>query len=518
MDSNIYILKGIPLDNRYVNTLSWENEAAQYNYFYNNRSYIMRDGSYVRSQNIFRAAAKYDDLEGCNYLMYQNENKWYYAFITDIKYINDNTSHVEFEIDVMQTWYFDYELKSCFIEREHVENDSIGANTVPEGIEFGDYIVNIEYNAWNFNTQDYIVIVGSTVNLATLESDAPIMKDSNYINGWRYFGFELAGATNLISEIVGNLTAENKIDAIKSIFLFPRYFTRPDPDYQGGTSQYFLGALLWNGAPASMAVGQPDIIDGYVPRNNKLKCYPYNVLTVSNNQGQAIDYRFENFTNNEAQLIANCTLSESAKTILTPVNYGSSMSLGADKTFYDYGVTLPSMPLGGWSNDLYSAWFSQNGATWAVGTAAQILTLGASVASGNILGATIGLSGVVNSMQQVSNALTQPPSSQGNSGNGSTLLATNKYWFTVQNKTVKVEYARQLDLFFDMFGYKVNTVKVPNIRSRPNWNYIKTINCTISGNVTPPYYRKICDIYDSGITFWHSQDVGNYSLNNTTGG
>ena len=81
---------------------------------------------------------------------------------------------------------------------------------------------------------------------------------------------------------------------------------------------------------------------------------------------------------------------------------------------------------------------------------------------------------------------------------------------------VNNQYARMIDDFFDKYGYAVDNVKVPNISARPHWNYVKTHDCTITGSVPADDMKKICNIFNSGITFWkNGSEVGNYSLDNS---
>ena len=78
---------------------------------------------------------RFEDLLGYNYCMYKNDSykdKWFYAFITDIKYVNDGMSEVTIETDTFQTWQFDIVYMNSFIEREHVGDDTIGLHTLPE--------------------------------------------------------------------------------------------------------------------------------------------------------------------------------------------------------------------------------------------------------------------------------------------------------------------------------------------------------------------------------------------------
>ena len=76
--------------------------------------------------------------------------------------------------------------------------------------------------------------------------------------------------------------------------------------------------------------------------------------------------------------------------------------------------------------------------------------------------------------------------------------------FTVYRKSIKEEMAKIIDGYFDMFGYKVNELKVPEIHSRENWNYIKTIDCNFSGDIPGDDLVKLRQMFDNGITLWHN--------------
>ena len=86
--------------------------------------------------------------------------------------------------------------------------------------------------------------------------------------------------------------------------------------------------------------------------------------------------------------------------------------------------------------------------------------------------------------------------------------------FYVFVKTVRDEYAEQLTNYFKMFGYKVNKLEIPNTKSRENYNYIKTIDANIVGNIPSNDLSAIKGIFDKGVTIWHTDNVGDYSLTN----
>lgn len=145
-NTNIRLLK-LPLHLDYKNQLTFASPTAQYNYF-NGLNYLeIEECSYQRKNNTIRYASHIDDIITYNYCMYQNENygnKWFYAFITNMTYINDNMTDIEITTDVYQTWIFDCQFKRSFIEREmiNVDDDIPGANLLPESLELGEPVIS----------------------------------------------------------------------------------------------------------------------------------------------------------------------------------------------------------------------------------------------------------------------------------------------------------------------------------------------------------------------------------------
>lgn len=56
---------------------------------------------------------------------------------------------------------------------------------------------------------------------------------------------------------------------------------------------------------------------------------------------------------------------------------------------------------------------------------------------------------------------------------------------------------------FRYYGYKVNKIETPNIKSRYYFNYICTANTTIEGSLNADIKQSIVDILEKGITFFH---------------
>ena len=129
--TNVRLLK-VPLHLDNKNQLTFSNATAQYNYF-NSLNYIDIDNcAYQRKNSIIRYPAHIDTILEYNYCMYQNENygnKWFYAYVVNMDYVNDGMTEIQIETDVFQTWQFDLNYKQCFVEREMINTD----DDVPRG-------------------------------------------------------------------------------------------------------------------------------------------------------------------------------------------------------------------------------------------------------------------------------------------------------------------------------------------------------------------------------------------------
>ena len=110
----------VPLDNSYTDTLRFTDMPAQYSYF-ESLSGITIDGfTEIRTvdTDTIRVPVNSDELTRYNYMMFKNANyydKWWFAFITGLEYVSPSMTLVTFEIDVMQSWQFEWLLRDCFV-------------------------------------------------------------------------------------------------------------------------------------------------------------------------------------------------------------------------------------------------------------------------------------------------------------------------------------------------------------------------------------------------------------------
>lgn len=495
----IRLLKNVPLDNTYRNTIYFTSAANQTAYFQGKTKYTFAEQSYQRVQKgTLRIGRKSDDLYDCNYLMFQNTaygNKWFYAFVKDVEYVNNETSEVSFEIDVMQTWHFDYDVKMSFVEREMSFTDKIGDNLVPENLELGDYIFKDLGLTSLFNLYQIVIAATFDENM----NDATGGMYGGVFSGLHYNVFS---SWQSASSFIADATEQNKVDGIVSIFMLPIAFTA---DYQSSMPEVF-------NIERDKHINN---IDGYIPKNNKLFTYPYNLLYVTNNEGGAANYAFEYFSSDKCNFNVSGAMCCTPECMLTPLNYK-----GVAKN-YNEKLTIGNFPQCAYTVDTFKAWVAQNqnqlalNAINAIGqTAAGAATM---YASGGMLGAGMTLNGVQqigNLVATVSDKSTLPPQARG--GGGSIINMANQIkGFQFYYAHIRAEFARIIDDYFNVYGYATHRVKIPNRVIRPHWNYVKTVNVSLTGSVPADDMARLRQIYDNGVTFWRNGDeVGNYALDN----
>lgn len=501
------VLNNVPLDLSYDNTIKFSNGNEQLNYFNSKVYKTFENFGLVKLQNKVRVPCNANLILDCNYCMFMNsewQDKWFYAFITDIEYVNPNMCYVTFQIDVLQTWMFAWVLGDSFVEREHVADDTIGHNTEPENLELGDLICNQKWQTGKFTS--WKICVASMVQLGT--TPGTIVPQYGQIYNGVYCGasFYLYNTdTESVAQLNRDLTELNNVNALDNIIAI---YMAP-ADFFNTPQNYKFDLEL----PKHLSD-----VDGYVPRNNKLLTYPFNFLTVTNFSGNSAVYKYELFSNtNNFQYELSGDIQPNASFAWTPRNYKGQPIM------YSEALTLTGLPLCSFTSDTYRAWLAMNQsslqmANVAVGT--QIVGGAASTVIGAISGNPIaagagisavgsGIMGALNNMAKVTDAEAVPNHVKGNQVNN-LMYSNGVFDFGMYCMSIKAEYARSIDDYFDMFGYKVNRVKRPNITGRPYWNYIKTNGCNISGNIFADHITLIKSIFNKGVTFWHDSDVGNY--------
>lgn len=552
-DSDIILIKSpLKLDNN--NQITFTSATAQYNYFISLPHLEYDDCTYQRKDGVIRYATgdnlRYEDLLQYNYCMYKNDsysNKWFYAFITNVRYVNDGMTEISIETDVFQTWQFDIIYMNSFIEREHVSDDTVGLHTIPEGLETGDYIINSGDSVSPIIKPCYIIVAVTYVpdNTPLPSYDARIY--NNIFSGNLLLAFRNAIDVSKFIKIYDKLA---RAEAITNIYMVPILSTGisidDDPDVW---KNYTYDGITTNFAIVPYTTGIYKIVDnvtipntttlnGYTPKNNKLKVFPYCYLSIANNNGTQIDFKYEDFINNTPTFDMYACMTAGGQNALIPQNYKLNSGVQGYEIFYNYGISGGKYPTCSWNTDPYTNWLTQNGVnilgktidaptSQAIsGTIEALIGAGTIGATGldsgseatetGISGVGSGLSKMFNSVQENWKHSLQSPTLEGQVSNGDLCYALGNTDYTYYKMSIKQEYARIIDNYFSLYGYKVNCLATPNIHKRSNWDYIKTSLVNLEGNIPENDLNKIRALFDNGCTFWHTtQYYLDYSRTNS---
>ena len=513
-NSTIILLQcPIELDNN--NQLTFSSKQAQYNYFHGLTKLILDEATFQRKDGVIRFNTDEEDLNGVhyedilkyNYVMYQNTSygdKWFYAFITNVIWVNNGLTDIEIKTDVFQTWQFDVTWKKSFVEREHVAkiNDYAGYNTLPENVETGEYINCVDMQ-FNYGSTYYYCIGLSEDIIRTDPNTTYHNKYNGIISGINYFILQDETDVNMFIFRYNN---SGKIDAINSLFMIPSgYVGTPvwstdatgliHYQYVSNTTTYFdLG---------NITIRKPQIIgetsEGYTPVNAKLLTYPFTYLLADNNTGANIIYK--NVEGSEANtltfnaigtIIAGCNIK------FIPREY---KNVGYN---YNESFNGAKLPVGSWTNDVFTNWLTQNGVNIGLSAISSTISAGSGLLSGNPMMTASGFLGVAQTIGSVFEHSLIPDQAEGNITSSDTMFSCGKISPTFYTRSIKVEYAKIIDQYFSAYGYATHQVKIPNLNNRSNWNFIKTIDANIIGDVIQNDMLEFKNLFNKGITLWHN--------------
>lgn len=547
-DTNIKLLK-VPIEISNKNQITFANATAQFNYFNSLPKLEIERANYQRKDNVLDWPAHIDSIIEYNYCMYQNENysnKWFYAFIVNMQYENNGCTKITLATDVFQTWQFDLEWKQSFIEREmlSVSDDVPGANLIPEGLELGEMKINATATLEELKPVYVVVYTGDVIKSV----DGSTFKVVNQ-NGYEYNGI-FSGVTFIIADEYGFSTLktflnyQDNSDHVLTIFTIPELAVKSLlPDDPPGTHTFYWEVLDRNfkeAATLKTLNSRPSSIDNYTPRNKKLLTYPYLYLGFNPQNGTSKIYRYEDFINATPSFKIISEISPNPEVQFIPQNYRGD----SGDSLNDNG-SLSGYPTISFKTDVFNTWLAQNSEIINLQMQQEQYNYGMDAIMGGVgmIGDLVGMASgkggigsassyvntasdllkldvnheyyIKNQMAQIEKQKMLPDKATLSSSN-STLIGYDLMKYNIFTRySIKSQFAERLDKYFDMYGYLTNTVKVPNLNNRNNWNYVKTIGANIIANIPQEDLQAIKELFNNGITLWHNPSTFlDYSQNN----
>lgn len=530
-DSEIILCKGIKLDKNFENVLSYDNydmvNLCRNNQIATSTNYSILDPTV----NSIDVALPYASCIYANYIAFKNPhygNKWFFGFVDKVKYVSNNCTTIEYKVDVFSTWYEEFNIGKAFIEREHVEDDTIGKHTLPENIDTGDFVVNktVDYRLGTTNIDTYIVI-----GLSNIPENFPTPSSSEYngvYSGLRYYLLESTAQADEFIDALVNAWGFDASAGIYTMFMVPKeIFKNETLTPSSGTigshtlSFYIIpSSTIAKMITDNLTFSMNNNLDGYIPKNNKLFTAQFNYLYATNNVGNHQIYKYEDFINNTPRFQVQGCLSIGCSIRMDPLNYkvGDPDFLIENRAIKDYGLVCGKFPTCSWNCDSYTNWLTTNAINMIGETAGKVLLSAGGFASGNVaLGTTSAIDAVTTVMSYGGDRETMPNQVKGNVNSGDVLYSSSNLGFYFYKMCIKKEYATICDQYLSRFGYKVNEIKIPNLNSRQQFNFIK-VGATdelITGDIPASDLEEINNIFRKGVTIFHNYtNFGDYTINN----
>lgn len=606
-NGEIYLLKNVPLTATYEHTIDFKDKSEQFGYFSKFIKTTLNDYTYIRKEREYLTAElPISALDDVNYMIFRatDDERLYYAFITNKTYINDEVSQIFYIIDVMQTFQFDYEWKASFIKQSHVdrwtaEHKPIYSKT-DENLDYGsDYIVENAFRIDDESEMKWVLV--SLVNYRELINEGFASENANFIpiqnpfaclllpivtsenefftgimvtvNGQEVSSLKKIGSYNDFL----NLMLKSGIGKfVRSISLLPynpfirsvtKEYSFPDiPDNPAhglsidfdGNYSYFdsvsftdddrlmnyivlrgaekelftenkvLAVTEWdngieNSLPTAKQWDEVKANPYTTPRDkrfeSKLLCYPYRYNLLTDWRTTPIVFKNEFMTTDKIEVNYSFALSYNAPFRYWIKDYKRDVEGRNTTLVQPIALEMPII------SDEYYSYMLQNKNTIqanltnaTIGAISQPIGGAISGAgAGGWVGAIIGgvSGGVSGALNYQSHIRSENAKQKDLKSYPDTIISSTDSAFNVIDKNSFITFYRMrlcceneniIAETFNMQGYIVNRVEIPNTKSRTRFNYIQTIGANIVGSINQSDLLQIKEIYDKGITIWHFKE------------
>lgn len=567
----VWLCANVPLTNTYDHTITFQNAAQQENYFYNKALHKNGNYVYIRKNHAIRVDFSLDAIQSVNYVTYRSSNnaKRYYCFVTNKQYVNENTTLLELEIDVLQTYQFDYTCGTCFVEREHVDRWDKDLNPIwhytEEGLSYGDnYLTECAYKiATESDIMWFVVVMSASEDVQDDEVALPSAMNNiptpffyyliPHKRGNAKFQFSCSGQhVSNISDFMSLMCDSAVGKAVREISYIPYLpFTMEVSNYGeitlgeglsvtmeilqtknswiqslfGGNESTSFHAMRINPNASTFGLTQQLCSwkwdQGLHPPNAadwmQVKTEPFRpVHPMFESRLFMAPYRYSLLTNWRGGnlVLKNEYLPEDVKLLFTKVfGFNNPARYWVDGYKQDIngrnGAIVDDqslqLPI---VSDAYYTYMLENRNQTNANMVSGLVNLGVGVATGGVglaMGAMSAVSSITSQLAKEQD-IKALPDSVINANDCSLAIGDDNVYLTLYRYVVNPDALERLSHFFHMYGYKISKMKKPDLHSRNRFNFVKTVGANITGNVDYEDLAKIKSIFDNGVTFWHYMD------------
>lgn len=414
-NSDIELMYVQGLDDRYLHSLYFNSVQERDSFFASKVRISFSRQSYTRPfAGALRIRTGYDSVGSYNYMRFRNppsndvapqarSYKWYYCFINECRYINEQVTEVSYEIDEIQTWFIGSNLLPCLVEREHTNNDTIGLNLEAE--PFGSEVYDSDLIKADENTNSDLSLVITATNVSF--NKLTIYPLSYYTDGVYNPTFVFLkpiplGTEDTIRKELGEFT-DNVFDYIKGSYDEETGKTiRPKGEilsvrimftnYTNPVSLEASPVLSESGNQKHyrIDVAKPTKYDNYTPQNNKMLTYPFSFMYATTGAGDVGEFHWELFDGDTASFDSYGNITGEPTINYVPLDYNGQIE-NLDNRF-----CISDFPICPFSYDAFQAWIASGGLAKArnerniamlqhgVSIATSLVGIGASVATAGL--------------------------------------------------------------------------------------------------------------------------------------
>lgn len=401
-NSQIIMCKNIKLDRNYNNVLNYT-EGQMLSLCRTNQVASASNYSFIRERGTIKTHFSYSQCLQSNYIAFQNpdySNKWFFAWIDEVTYKSDGTGELSFTIDEWSTWFNKVNIADCFVVREHVNDDTVGLHTIPENLDVGEVMCERQGEFLPQDVYSLYFVIESTYNPKTRQDFKGVSVNNGNLSGFELYCFKASdNAQGKVSNFLDVINGDSKIESVKNLYILPSFLidaigTTTETFTRDGVDYTFEKLLFSNNAKElNVSSYVPKSFNGINIKNKKCFCYPYNYLMVSNNVGNQIIYKYEDFTQeydeavgeNEIGFKIEMAVSVGGSIRLVPKNY-KKVSLN-----YDESIPLGKFPTCGWASDAFTNWLTQNAVNIGTSIVTTVAGIGITAASGGTVTAPVGI-------------------------------------------------------------------------------------------------------------------------------
>lgn len=323
-----------------------------------------------------------------------DENRKYYYFITDVRYLAPNATEIVVQLDVWQTFGYDVQFGNCYVERGHIgiantkQMDFYGNDylTVPEGLDTGGEYNNVhrenreiahasKMNVIAISTVDLLADPG-TVDDPKLKS-APGSISGNIPSGASYYIWQ--NSTTFRNWLI---SMQDKPWVTQGIIMI--YVTPPLSDF-GITVSWGAGnnpAIMSSAANSKTTSLLTDWRNNTSIMNNistryrhlrKFWTYPYMAIELTTWSATPIIVKPESWMNDNATVTEYLSaVMPGAKYLAFPANYNSSdasrgeqFNMATQVSNFPQGVAVNSGAISYLASNRNSIAFQHQSADWS---------------------------------------------------------------------------------------------------------------------------------------------------------